>query len=145
MSVRVPPPENEPNLTYAPGTPERAELKRRLNEMAGERAEIPVVINGREVRTGRTERAVMPHLHSHVLADWHKATVRDVQCAADTAVAAGREWVSRPWQDRAAIFLKAAGLLTTSWRQTLNAATMLGQSKTAFQAEIDSASQLIDF
>ena len=145
MLSRVPPAENEQNLTYAPGTPERAELKGRLHEMAAERADVPVVIDGREVRTGRTERAVMPHLHEHVLADWHKASGKDVERAAEAAVAAGREWGRWAWQDRAAVFLRAAELLTTSWRQTLNAATMLGQSKTAFQAEIDAACELIDF
>ncbi len=142
---RVPAPQNEPNLTYAPGTPERAALKCRLDRMAGERLDIPVVIAGREIRTGRNARTVMPHRHAHVLADWHKAGAEDVGRAADAAVEAGREWASWSWEDRAAIFLRAAELLTTTWRQTLNAATMLGQSKTPFQAEIDAACELIDF
>ncbi len=142
---RVPQPVNDPNLTYAPGSPERAELKARLKQMASERIDIPIVIGGKEIRTGRTQHAVMPHDHRHVLADWHAADAGLVQQAIDAALAARREWASWPWEDRAAIFLKAAELLTTTWRQTLNAATMLGQSKTAFQAEIDAASELIDF
>jgi 1-pyrroline-5-carboxylate dehydrogenase len=142
---RVPPPQNEPNLTYAPGTPERAELKTRLTAMAAERVDIPVIIGGREIRTGRTASTVMPHAHAHVLADYHKATAQDVQEAVNASNEARRDWANWPWEDRAAVFLRAAELLTTSWRQTLNAATMLGQSKTVFQAEIDAASELIDF
>jgi 1-pyrroline-5-carboxylate dehydrogenase len=142
---RVPPPQNEPNLTYAPGSPERAELKTRLAAMAAERIDIPVIVGGREIRTGRTAHAVMPHKHAHVLADWHKATAESVHDAVKAAAAARREWANWPWEDRAAVFLRAAELLTTTWRQTLNAATMLGQSKTVFQAEIDAASELIDF
>src|SRR5690554_5282233 len=142
---RVPPPQNEPNLTYAPGTPERAELKARLASMAGERVDIPIIIGGKEIRTGNTATAVMPHDHRHVLADWHKASAENVQQAIAAANEARREWANWPWEDRAAVFLRAAELLTTSWRQTLNAATMLGQSKTVVQAEIDSACELIDF
>jgi 1-pyrroline-5-carboxylate dehydrogenase len=144
-STRVPPPVNEPNLGYLPGSSERAELKNRLKSMAADRLDIPVVIGGREIRTGRTQQAVMPHNHQHVLADWHAADPQHVHDAIAAARAAAREWASWRWEDRAAVFLRAAELLTTTWRQTLNAATMLGQSKTAFQAEIDSASELIDF
>jgi 1-pyrroline-5-carboxylate dehydrogenase len=144
-SRRVPLPQNEPNLTYTPGSPERAQLKSRLADLAGERIEIPLVIGGCEVRTGNTAQTVMPHEHAHVLADWHKAGRKEVEQAVQAAVKARREWASWPWEERAAVFLRAAELLTTTWRQTLNAATMLGQSKTAFQAEIDSASELIDF
>ena len=145
-SVRkVPPATNEPNLTYAPGSCERAELKGKLAAMANERVEIPVIIGGREIRTGKTAQAVMPHKHGHVLADWHKASKKEVNAAIEAAAEARREWANWAWEDRAAVFLKAAELLTTTWRQTLNAATMLGQSKTAFQAEIDAASELIDF
>jgi 1-pyrroline-5-carboxylate dehydrogenase len=145
MSVRVPPPVNEPNLAYLPGSPERAALKAALTRMAGERADIPVIIDGREIRTGRTHHTVMPHDHQHVLADWHAADAALVQQAIDAATRAQREWGNWPFHERAAIFLRAAELLTTTWRATLNAATMLGQSKTAFQAEIDAASELIDF
>jgi len=142
---RVPPPQNEPNLTYSPGSPERAQLKARLASMAAERIDIPIVIGGCEIRTGRTGQAVMPHKHAHVLADWHKACPNDVRRAVEAAAEARREWANWPWEERASIFLRAAELLTTTWRQTLNAATMLGQSKTVFQAEIDAASELIDF
>ena len=143
--TRVPTPVNEPNLGYLPGSPERAALKDRLKAMAGERIDVPVVIGGREVRTGRTHQTVMPHNHKHVLADWHAAGPEHVHEAIAASKRAAREWASWRWEDRAAVFLRAAELLTTTWRQTLNAATMLGQSKTVFQAEIDSASELIDF
>jgi 1-pyrroline-5-carboxylate dehydrogenase len=143
--VRVPPPVNEPNKTYLPGSPERAELKARLAQMASERVEIPVIIGGREIRTRRVEHAVMPHDHRHVLADWYVAEAEHVQQAIDAAAQAHREWARWSWHERSAVFLRAAELLTTTWRATLNAATMLGQSKTVFQAEIDSASELIDF
>jgi 1-pyrroline-5-carboxylate dehydrogenase len=142
---RVPEPVNDANRGYLPGSPERAELKARLKAMAGEKIEIPIVIGGKEIRTGRTEKSVMPHDHSHVLAEYHMAEPLHVEQAVAAAAAAQREWASWPWEDRAAVLLKAAELLATSWRSTLNAATMLGQSKTAFQAEIDAASELIDF
>jgi 1-pyrroline-5-carboxylate dehydrogenase len=142
---QVPPPVNEPVKSYAPGSAERTELKARLQSMAAERISIPVIIGGQEYRSGDTATAVMPHNHQHVLADWHKATPEMVDKAVAAAAAARKEWSEWAWEDRAAIFLKAAELLTTTWRATLNAATMLGQSKTAFQAEIDSACELIDF
>ncbi|MGE0039563.1 MAG: L-glutamate gamma-semialdehyde dehydrogenase [Vicinamibacterales bacterium] len=142
---RVPRPVNEPNLSYAPGSPERAELEAKLAEMASERVDIPLVIGGKEIRTAATGTAVMPHDHGHVLADWHMAGDEHVRQAIAAARDARQEWASWPFEDRAAVFLRAAELLTTTWRQTLNAATMLNQSKTAFQAEIDAASELIDF
>jgi len=142
---RVPSPLNDVNKTYLPGSPERAELKARLAQMAAERIEIPLVIGGKRIKTARVEQAVMPHDHTHVLADWHVAEREHVQLAVAAAAVAHREWASWSWQDRAAVFLRAAELLTTTWRATLNAATMLGQSKTAFQAEIDAASEMIDF
>ncbi len=142
---RVPRPENDPNLTYAPGTPARAELKSRLKQMAAETIDIPIIIGGREIRSGATERSVMPHKHSHVLANFQKATPEHVRQAADAAVCARKEWSSWSFEDRAAVFLRAAELLTTTWRSTIVAATMLGQSKTAYQAEIDAASELVDF
>jgi 1-pyrroline-5-carboxylate dehydrogenase len=143
--TRVPTPVNEPNLAYLPGSAERAALKERLKTMAAERIDIPVVIGGREIRTGRTHQAVMPHDHTHALADWHAAGPEHVHEAIAASKRVAREWASWRWEDRAAVFLRAAELLTTTWRATLNAATMLGQSKTVFQAEIDSASELIDF
>jgi 1-pyrroline-5-carboxylate dehydrogenase len=142
---RVPTPVNDPVRTYAPGTPERAALKDRLSSMAKERIEIPLIIGGREIRTGDLSQSVMPHAHRHVLADWHRATRANVEAAVTASRDAARDWANWAWEDRAAVFLKAAELLTTTWRATLNAATMLGQSKTAFQAEIDSACELIDF
>src|SRR6187455_413129 len=143
--MAVPAAVNEPVRSYAPGTPERAELEARLSSMGQERIEIPVVIGGERIKTGLLETVVMPHAHGHVLADWHRATPELVEKAIASATAAQREWASWPWEDRAAVFLKAAELLSTTWRATLNAATMLGQSKTAFQAEIDAACELIDF
>jgi 1-pyrroline-5-carboxylate dehydrogenase len=142
---RIPMPTNEPVRGYAPGSPERAELKARLTSMAQERIQIPIVIGGEEIRTGDVAQAVMPHAHEHVLADWHRAGPEHVERAIEAAREAHTEWANWPWEDRAAVFLRAAELLSTSWRATLNAATMLGQSKTAYQAEIDSACELIDF
>jgi 1-pyrroline-5-carboxylate dehydrogenase len=141
----VPTPVNDPPKSYAVGSAERAEIKTRLASMADERIDIPIIIGGREIRTGRTTQAVMPHAHRHVLADTHQAGEAEIQQAIDASLAARHDWAAWPWEDRAAIFLKAAELLTTTWRSTLNAATMLGQSKTVFQAEIDSACELIDF
>ncbi len=142
---RVPPPVNEPIKSYAPGSPERASLKARLKTMAAETADMPLIIGGKEVRTGDTASSVMPHDHAHVLGSYHKATEQHVVQAIEAAAAARAEWSSWAFEDRAAVILKAAELLTTSWRDTINAATMLGQSKTAFQAEIDAAAELVDF
>jgi 1-pyrroline-5-carboxylate dehydrogenase len=142
---RVPKPVNEPVKSYAPGTPERADLKARLEQMSSERIEIPLIIGGQEVRSGELAQAVMPHDHKHVLADWHKARREDVLRAVKAAREAQQEWATWPWEDRAAVILRAGELLATRWRATLNAATMLGQSKTVFQAEIDSACELTDF
>ena len=141
----VPTPVNEPIKSYAPGSPERAELKARLDRMAADRADIPVIVGGREIRTGKTSTVVMPHNYRHVLGVWHRASREHVLQAIDAARAARREWANWAWEDRAAVFLKAADLLATTWRATLNAATMLGQSKTVFQAEIDAACELTDF
>jgi 1-pyrroline-5-carboxylate dehydrogenase len=145
INARVPAPVNDQNKSYLPGSPERAELKATLARMSSERVDIPLVIGGCEIRTGRTNRVVMPHNHRHVLGEWHAGDATHVQQAIDAAMKARREWASWSLQDRAAVFLRAAELLTTTWRATLNAATMLGQSKTVIQAEIDAASELIDF
>jgi 1-pyrroline-5-carboxylate dehydrogenase len=142
---RVPPPVNEPIRSYAPGSPERASLKARLKAMAGDKVDMPLIIGGKEVKTGECGRSVMPHDHAHVLGEYQKASEKHVLLAIDAAKAAQKEWAAWSFDDRAAVILKAAELLTTSWRDTINAATMLGQSKTAFQAEIDSACEIIDF
>jgi 1-pyrroline-5-carboxylate dehydrogenase len=142
---RVPLAYNEPIRTYAPGSPEKASLKARLASVAAERVEIPIIIGGKEYRTGDLGHAVMPHNHQNVLADFHKAESKHVLMAIDAARDAHREWSNWPWEDRVAVFLKAAELLAGKWRDTLNAATMLGQSKTVYQAEIDAACELIDF
>jgi len=142
---RIPEPINDANRSYAPGSAERAELKARLKAMAAERIEIPIIIGGKEIRTGRTEKTVMPHDHQHVLAEYHLAGPEHVQQAIAASADARREWAAWAWEDRAAVILRAAELLATSWRPTINAATMLGQSKTAMQAEIDAASEMIDF
>jgi 1-pyrroline-5-carboxylate dehydrogenase len=141
----APAPRNEPVLSYAPGSSERGELKEALERLAGSQIEIPLVIGGREVRTGNTAEAVMPHDHGHVLATYHRAGEEEAREAVTAATEAQREWASWAWEDRVGVFLRASELLATRWRQTLNAATMLGQSKTAYQAEIDSACELIDF
>jgi 1-pyrroline-5-carboxylate dehydrogenase len=142
---RVPEPHNEPVLGYEPGSPERDELRRRLDELSSQRLYIPLVIGGEDVETGDTFEAVMPHKRSHVLADVHKGGAAEVDRAIAAAADAWEDWSRTPWEDRAAVFLRAAELLAGPWRQTLNAATMLGQSKTAHQAEIDAACELIDF
>ena len=144
--VRRPPvPVNEPIRNHAPGSPERAALKARLAAMDGECPDIPLVIGGKEIRTGDIARATAPHKHHHVTATYHKARSGDVQAAIAAAVEAQKEWGTWRWEDRAAVFLKAAELLATTRRTTINASTMLGQSKTVFQAEIDAACELIDF
>jgi 1-pyrroline-5-carboxylate dehydrogenase len=143
--VRVPPPQNEPVLSHAPGTPERAELQAALKSMASERIEIPVVIGGKRILTGKTDTVRMPHRHSHVLATLHEADASHVEQAIQVALAAKDEWARMPFVERAAIFLRAAELLATRYRPLLNASTMLGQSKTAHQAEIDAACEAIDF
>ena len=142
---RPPPPENEPVKSYAPGTREREELRLRLQQMQSEQIEAPMVIGGEEVRTGDTFESVMPHDKDHVLATVHKGDARHVEQAIKAAGEAWEDWHRTPWEERAAVFLRAAELLAGPWRSTLNAATMLGQSKTAHQAEIDAACELTDF
>ncbi|HEX2294870.1 MAG TPA: L-glutamate gamma-semialdehyde dehydrogenase [Actinomycetota bacterium] len=142
---RPPAARNEPVKDYAPGSPERRSLTERLREMADERIDIPMVIGGREVTSGDIYEVVMPHDTKHVLGDAHQATAAHFGQAADAARDAHAEWAELPWEDRAAIFLRAADLLAGPWRDTINASTMLGQSKTVHQAEIDAACELIDF
>lgn len=144
-AARPPAPVNERVRDYAPGSPERASLARTLQRMSSERIELPLSIGAQSIATGRLRNAVMPHRHGHVLAQAHLAEPAEVRAAIEAAQAAALDWAHRPWPERAAIFLKAADLLAGPWRDTLNAATMLGQSKTLHQAEIDSAAELIDF
>jgi 1-pyrroline-5-carboxylate dehydrogenase len=142
---RPPPPRNEPVRDFLPDSPERAELQLRLEQMRGERIEIPIVIGGKDVTSGDTRPAVVPHDKEHVLADVHQARPEHVEQAVAAAAKAWRDWSRWPWEERAAVFLRAAELLAGPWRATMNAATMLGQSKTAHQAEIDAACETIDF
>ncbi|MBU0559468.1 MAG: L-glutamate gamma-semialdehyde dehydrogenase [Bacteroidetes bacterium] len=142
---KVPIPVNEPIKSYAPGSPEKSELKSKIVELKSKHIEIPLIISGKEVKTGKTEQMVIPHDKNHVLGIYHKAGKEEVEMAIEAALAAREEWAAMPWEHRVAIFLKMAELLAGPWRSTLNAATMLGQSKTSFQAEIDSACELIDF
>ena len=143
--VNVPQPENEPVLDYAPGSAEKKAVKAALKQLSGEKIEIPLIIGGEEVRTGNMGQCVVPHDHKHVLATYHKAGPAEVRQAIQAAQKAKAEWAAMPWQQRSSILLKAAELLAGPWRATINAATMLNQSKTVFQAEIDSACELADF
>ncbi|MEP7176428.1 MAG: L-glutamate gamma-semialdehyde dehydrogenase [Gemmatimonadales bacterium] len=143
--ANIPRPLNEPVLSYAPGSAERAALKGALSAVGGEQPDIPAVVGGREIRSGVTRDVVSPHCHARVLARLHQADHATIDAAVAAAVEAQRDWAQWKFEDRAAVFLKAADLLATTYRQRINAATMLGQSKTAFQAEIDSACELIDF
>jgi 1-pyrroline-5-carboxylate dehydrogenase len=144
-TFRLPTPTNEPVRGYAPGSAERASLEARVRAMAGERLEAPCVIGGAEVRTGDTFVVRAPHRHDLELADVHAAGRDEVQRAIDVAVETQHDWAAMRFEDRAAIFLRAADLLSGPWRDTLNAATILGQSKSVLQAEIDAACELIDF
>lgn len=142
---RVPMPVNEPIYDYAPGSPERAKLKAALDDIAGKKIEIPLIIGGKEVRTGNLGQVVMPHDHKHVLADFHQAGEAEIIQAIEAAMAAKQQWAALRWEERAAIFLKAADLLSGKYRYVMNAISMLSTSKNAFQAEIDAACELIDF
>ena len=142
---KVPKPINEPVKTYVPGSPERIELQRTLQELKSQQVDIPMYIGGEEVRTNNTKPLTPPHQHQHVLGYFHEGDASHVQQAIEAALAAREAWANMPWQSRAAIFLKAADLLAGPFRARMNAATMLGQSKNVYQAEIDSACELIDF
>jgi 1-pyrroline-5-carboxylate dehydrogenase len=140
-----PVPANEPILNYAPGSPERARLKTVIAELKGQQADIPMVIGGEEVRTGKTVKIKAPHELGHVLGQYHRGDASHVQAAIDAAMKARKTWADTPWQERAGIFLKAADLIATKYRPYMNATTMLGQSKNVFQAEIDAACEIADF
>lgn len=138
-------PGNEPVKSYAPGTPEKAALKQVLKQVSSEEWDIPLIIGGKEVRTGNTGKVVMPHNHQHVLATYHKAGEKEVQMAIDAAMKAHKEWSELPWVERASVMMRVAELFATKYRYLLNASVMLGQSKSPFQAEIDAPCELIDF
>ena len=142
---KVPTPTNEPVYAYAPGSPERALLKTALDEIAGKKIEIPLIIGGKEIRTGKLGQVVMPHDHQHVLAEYHMAGEKEIEMAIEAAMAAKEEWAALRWEERAAIFLKAAELLSGKYRYLMNAVSMLSTSKSAYQAEIDATCELIDF
>jgi len=143
--ISVPKPANEPVLSYGPGSPEKKLLKAKIAELRSQKLEIPLYVGGKEIRTGRLADCRCPHEHGHLLGRYHQAGPKEIILAVEAARRARRDWAAMPWHARAAIFLKAAELLAGPWRDTLNAATMLCQSKNVFQAEIDSACELIDF
>ena len=138
-------PVNEPIMGYAPGSPERTELKNEIDRQLSEVIEVPCVINGELVFTGNTVTQVVPHDHGHVLANVHLAGKAEMDAACEAAVSAQGEWIALGLEGRCEVFERCADLLAGDWRMRVNASTMLNQSKTAFQAEIDSACELIDF
>lgn len=142
---KTPHPTNEPVLSYAPGTPEREALKKTLKEMRSVEIDVPMYIGGNEVRTGKKVRMAPPHDHKHTLGYFHEGDAGHVEQAINAALGAKKAWAELSWEHRASIFLKAADLLAGPYRAKINAATMLGQSKNAFQAEIDAACEFIDF
>ena len=144
-SINIPFPQNELVLSYAPGTPERQKIKATLEELKAKQIDVPLIIGGKEVRTGNLAKISCPHDHSIQLGSFHKAGAKEVQQAIDAAMAAKPAWEKLRWEERAAIFLKAADLLAGPYRFLINAATMLNISKNPFQAEIDAACELIDF
>jgi 1-pyrroline-5-carboxylate dehydrogenase len=141
----VPEPYNEPVKSYAPGSSERAELQGKLEQFQAQSIEVPLIIGGQEVKSGNIAEMKAPHNHAITLGRYHKAGKKEVDLAIEAALEARTEWASMPWEHRVSIFLKAADLLSGTWRSTLNAATMLGQSKTVYQSEIDAVAELCDF
>jgi len=142
---RVPFPPNEPIKNHAPGSPEREELRATLAKLKGRQIEIPLIIGGKEVKTGKLGQCVIPHDHQHIIATYHQAGEKEVQMAIETALEARRQWAAMDWHDRVSVFLKASHLLAGPWRSVVNGSSVLGQSKTAYQAEIDAACEFIDF
>ena len=140
-----PSPQNEPVLSYEPGSPEKIVVKSSLEEMLNRQTEVAIRVGDEAITTGNTQDIIQPHNKSHVLGKFHKADDATIDKAISTALEARHDWARTPWQDRIAVFLRAANLLADFMRPVMNAATMLGQSKTAQQAEIDSACELIDF
>ena len=141
----VPKPVNEPILSYAPGTPERAAHKARLKELKSQEIEVPLVIGGQEIKTGDMGEMRIPHDHQHLLGRYHKAGKKEIKMAIEAAMDAWQSWSKMPWEDRFSIFKKMASILQRHDDQTINASTMLGQSKNAFQAEVDASCEMIDF
>mgnify|MGYP001171801269 FL=1 len=141
----APKPENDPVQSYSPGTPERKELKAMLDELKGKEIEIPIIIGGQEIKTGNTQKCIIPHNHKHVLAHFHQVGESEVKQAIEAAGEAWKSWSTTPFEERAKIFLKMGELAAGKWRQILNASTMLNMSKTVYQAEIDSACEVVDF
>ncbi|MBE0641318.1 MAG: aldehyde dehydrogenase family protein, partial [Bacteroidales bacterium] len=138
-------PGNEQVKSYQPGSPERDDVKKELKRLSAEVFDIPLIIGGKEVRTGDMGDVVMPHNHRHVLAHYHKAGDNEVRMAIEAADKARKDWSEMPWVERMSISVKAAELLATKYRALLNASTMLGQSTHVFQAEIDAACETVDF
>ena len=138
-------PKNEPIYSYAPGTPERALLQAEIEKQYNQVIDIPIIIGGKEIRTGKMGKVVMPTEHQHVLANYHMVSDKEVQMAIDAAMAAKKQWEEMPWVERASIMMKAAELLSKKYRYILSAATMLGQGKNPYQAEIDCPCEAIDF
>lgn len=138
-------PANEPVKEYRPGSPERVALEKELQKQSNEVVEIPIIIGGKEIRTGDMGEVVMPHNHKHVVAKYHKVGEKEVNMAIDAALKAKKDWENTPWVERASIMARIGQMLATKYRARINAACMLGQSKNAFQAEIDSACETIDF
>jgi 1-pyrroline-5-carboxylate dehydrogenase len=141
----IPIPPNEPVKNYLPGSAERASLKAKLEEMLNNQIEIPLIIGGEEIKTGKVGKCIIPHDHKTVIATYHQAGEKEVKMAIQAALVARKSWAALDWEERLSIFMKAAALLSGPWRDTLNAATMLGQSKNVYQAEIDAAAELTDF
>lgn len=142
---KVPPAKNEPILGYKPGSPEKAELKATIKKMMGEKKDIAMHIGGKEVRSEKTFNLSPPHNHQHIIGQYHKGYASDVKDAINAAMKAKHDWANLPWEQRASVFLKAADLMSGPYRAAMNAATMIGQSKNVFQAEIDCVCELADF
>jgi 1-pyrroline-5-carboxylate dehydrogenase len=138
-------PANEPVRNYAPGDPERDELKKKISELRAQKIEIPLIIDGKEIKTGNTSKCIIPHEHGIVIGEYHKPGEKEMQLAIDSAIKAQKKWMVMDWQERAAIFQRAANLLAGPWRSLMNASCMLCQSKNIYQSEIDIACELIDF
>ena len=138
-------PANETVKEYRPGSPERITLEEELKKQSNEVVEIPIIIGGKEIRTGDIGEVVMPHNHKHIVAKYHKVTEKEVNMAIEAALKAKKEWENIPWVERASILARVSQLLATKYRARINASCMLGQSKNAFQAEIDAACETIDF